>query len=80
MGWAGIGAWTRGWVGSLGKVLGNFDGRGVLEKSACEVACKVAGWPGLGLMLGNRLGLMRGKSAWKFCFVCFNTKQVVMSH
>ena len=28
VGWAGIGAWKRGWVGRLGKVLGNLDGRG----------------------------------------------------
>ena len=33
----------------------------MLGKSACEVACEVAGWAGLGLVLGNGLGLMHGK-------------------
>ena len=42
-------------------MLGNFDGS-VLGKSACEIAWEVAGWAGLGLVLGNCRGSMHRKS------------------
>ena len=57
-------AWKTEGVHHLEKVLGNFDGR-VVGKSACEVACKVAGWAGLGLVLGKG-GL--GGRGWKRCW------------
>ena len=36
---------------------------GVLGKSACEVACVVAGWAGLGLVLGKGVG----RGGWGNC-------------
>ena len=64
-----------GWDKCLEKGLG-----GELGRSACGVACEVARRPGLGLVLGNCLGSMHGKSAGKVCFVCFNTKSIGMSN
>ena len=46
MGWAGIGAWKRGWAGRLGKVLGNFDGWGCLGKVLTRLHARLLG--GLG--------------------------------
>ena len=43
-------------------MLGIFDGRGgVLEKTGYEVACEVAGWAVLGLVLGNCPGSVHRK-------------------
>ena len=78
-GWARLGlvlGKEAGW-GTWKKCLEILMGGGAWEKC---VACEVAGRPGLGLVLGNSLGLVHVKNAWKFCFVCFNTKQVVMSN
>ena len=46
VGWAGIGAWKGGQLGSLRKVLGNFDGRGCLGKVLVRLHLRLLG--GLG--------------------------------